>query len=407
MNDLCADIGFNSLYKYGEQLCGDHIDVIEQENGDLVIVLADGLGSGVKASILSTLTAKIISTMMAEGIDLTECVKTIAATLPVCSEREVAYSTFTIIRIIQNTVAEIIEYDNPAVIFAHDGVNTELDRTESHIEGKTIYQSRVYLSEGDVFIAMSDGCIHAGVGMSLNFGWERKDIAAYMEDLYCVGYTAKTLSTILLDKCYELYGGQPGDDTTACVVRIRKRNPMNLLIGPPRDRDDCDKMMSLFFNKPGKHIVCGGTTSSIAAKYLHAPLVPELNFADPEIPPTATIEGVDLVTEGVITMNKVLTYAKDYLSDNEAYSEWSCKRDGASMIARLLFEEVQASASFQEKTALPFSFLYRKVLPASALSQFPALNQSHQWQVHIISYFHRLSWKDMPLRFQSAYQLYF
>ena len=339
MNDLCADIGYNSLYKYGEQLCGDHVDVIEQDGGDSIVVLADGLGSGVKASILSTLTAKIISTMMAENIELTECVRTIAETLPVCSERGVAYSTFTIIRILDNRAAEIIEYDNPAVIFARDGKNASLDRAESSIEGKTIYRSRVSLQEGDVFIAMSDGCIHAGVGMSLNFGWERDDIAKYMEDLYAVGYTGKTLCTILLDKCYELYGGQPGDDTTACVVRIRKREPMNLLIGPPRDRDDCDKMMSLFFNKPGKHIVCGGTTSSIAAKYLHQPLVPEMNSADPEVPPTATIEGVDLVTEGVITMNKVLTYAQDYLADNESYNDWSCKRDGASRIARLLFEE--------------------------------------------------------------------
>lgn len=339
MNDLCADIGFNSLYKYGEQLCGDHVDVIETENGDSIIVLADGLGSGVKASILSTLTSKIISTMMAEGIELIECVKTIAATLPVCSERGVAYSTFTIIRIIGNSVAEIIEYDNPGVIFAHGGKTTELARTESSIEGKTIYTSRVNLSEGDVFIAVSDGAIHAGVGMSLNFGWERKDIASYMEVLYDVGYTAKTLCTILLDKCYALYGGQPGDDTTACVVRIRKRKPMNLVIGPPRSRDDCDKMMALFFGKPGKHIVCGGTTSSIAAQYLNKPLLPEMVSPDPEVPPIAKIEGVDLVTEGVITMNKVLAYAKDYLQDNASYANWSMQHDGASMIARLLFEE--------------------------------------------------------------------
>jgi hypothetical protein len=339
MNDLCADIGYNSMNKFGEQLCGDHVDVVEQGENSTILVLADGLGSGVKASILSTLTGKIISTMMAENIDLTECVKTIAATLPVCSVRQVAYSTFTIIRIENNQTAEIIEYDNPAVIFGRNGKNEELNRTEMNIEGKTIYKSRIPLQEGDVFIAVSDGAIHAGVGMALNFGWERKEIAAYMQDLYDVGYTAKTLTTILLDKCFELYGGQPGDDTTACVIRIRKRVPMNLLIGPPRNRDDCDKMMSLFFGKEGKHIVCGGTTSSIAAKYLHKELVPELNYDDPEVPPTAKIEGVDLVTEGVITMNKVLNYAQDYLHDNESYSQWSYRHDGASMIARLLFEE--------------------------------------------------------------------
>ena len=114
---------------------------------------------------------------------------------------------------------------------------------------------------------------------------------------------------------------------------------MNLLFGPPSNRDDCDKMMSLFFSKEGKHIICGGTTSTIAAKYLGRPLKPKLEFIDKDVPPIAEIEGVDLVTEGVITINKVLSYAKDYLNDNESYSQWGVKRDGASLICRLLFEE--------------------------------------------------------------------
>ncbi len=339
MNKLCADIGYRSLIKYGEQLCGDHVDVIGQGEDTSTIVLADGLGSGVKASILSTLTSRIISTMVAEGLPIEDCVETIAATLPVCSERQVAYSTFTIIRLIDNREAEIIEYDNPAVILLRDGKNCEFPKTALSIGGKTIYKSRIPLRENDIFVAMSDGCIHAGVGMELNFGWERGDIIEFLETLYDVGFTAKTLTTILLDECYKLYGGQPGDDTTACVVRIRRREPMNLLFGPPANRDDCNKMLSLFFSKEGKHIICGGTTSSIAAEYLHKRVVPKLDYLDPEVPPIAEIEGVDLVTEGVITINKVLSYAKDYLEDNESYTQWSYKKDGASQIARLLFEE--------------------------------------------------------------------
>ena len=98
-------------------------------------------------------------------------------------------------------------------------------------------------------------------------------------------------------------------------------------------------MMSLFFSKEGKHIVCGGTTSNIAAKFLRKKLIPALDFPDPEIPPIAKIEGVDLVTEGIITINRVLSYAKNYLEDNESYAKWSCQKDGASLIARMLFEE--------------------------------------------------------------------
>ncbi len=339
MNDLCADIGYKSINHYGEQLCGDHVDLVEQSDGSQVLVLADGLGSGVKASILSTLTSKIISTMMAEGLSLEDCVGTIAATLPVCSVRGVAYSTFTILHLIDNERVEIMQYDNPLVVLIRGEQNYDYPKTEMNIGGKKIYKSVIKLQENDVFVAMSDGCPHAGIGMAYNFGWKREDIISFLESIVPVGYTAKTLSTILVDECNRLYGNQPGDDATACVVRIRKREPMNLLFGSPSNRDDDERMMSLFFSKEGKHIVCGGTTSSVAARYLHTTVRPTMQFEDPDVPPIAEMDGVDLVTEGVITINKVLTYAKDYLQDNETYSQWAFKKDGASLIARLLFEE--------------------------------------------------------------------
>ncbi len=339
MNDLCADIGYKSINHYGEQLCGDHVDVVETSESSSVIVLSDGLGSGVKASILSTLTSKIISTMLSEGLSLEECVETIAATLPVCSLRGVAYSTFTIIHLLNNQTAELIQYDNPHIIAIRDYELWDYPKTEMNIGGKKIFKSVISLHENDIFIAMSDGCPHAGIGTAYNFGWKREEIALFMEALAPIGYTAKTLSTMLVDECNKLYGDKPGDDATACVVRVRKREPMNLLFGPPSNRDDADRMMSLFFSKEGKHIVCGGTTSSIAAKFLGKPVKASLNFERSDIPPIASIEGVDLVTEGVITVNRVLEYAKDYLGNNTQYEQWSLKKDGASLISRLLFEE--------------------------------------------------------------------
>ena len=338
MNDLCADIGYKSINHVGEQLCGDHVDIVEPDESSTVIVLSDGLGSGVKASILSTLTSKIISTMLAEGLPLEDCVETIAQTLPVCSVRGVAYSTFTIIHLKNNETAEIIQYDNPQLILIRNDRNYDYPKLEMNIGGKKILKSVINLRQDDLFIAMSDGCPHAGIGMAYNFGWKREDIIDFMESLAPAGYTAKTLATMLVDECDKLYGHAPGDDATACVVRIRKRVPMNILFGPPFNRDDADRMMSLFFSKEGKHIICGGTTSSIAAKYLGKPLRAKLDFSS-DLPPTAEIEGVDLVTEGVITINKVVEYAKDYLGENTFYEEWSFKKDGASQISRLLFEE--------------------------------------------------------------------
>ncbi len=339
MNNLCIDIGYQSLNHVGEQLCGDHIDIVEADENSTVVVLADGLGSGVKASILSTLTSKIISTMMAAGLSIEDCVETIAATLPVCSVRGVAYSTFTIIHIINNEEADIIQYDNPQVIMLRGGENFDYPKTEMILGEKKIYRSRIQLQEDDIFVAMSDGCIHAGVGLTLNFGWERKEIISFLETFAHVGFTAKTLATMLADECNKLYGFEPGDDTTVCAIRVRRREPMNMLFGPPSNPDDANRMMALFFAKQGKHIISGGTTSSIAAKYLGKTLKPSLSFFDPEIPPTAELEGVDLVTEGVITVNKVVANAKDHLGENKNYEKWSVARDGASLISRMLFEE--------------------------------------------------------------------
>ncbi len=339
MNDLCAEIGFKSINHDGEQLCGDHVDIVEQDNDSTVIVLADGMGSGVKASILSTLTSRIISTMVAAGLPLEECVSTIAATLPVCSVRGVAYSTFTIMHIINSRMIELIQYDNPHIIYIRNGELYDYAKNEITVDGKKIYRSAIRLEENDIIIAMSDGCPHAGIGVAYNFGWKVEDIADYMLSMSAGGFTAKVLSSLLIEEVNRLYGGKPGDDATACVIKVRKRVPMNILFGPPSDRDDCSRMMSLFFSKEGKHIICGGTTSSIAAKWLRKPLKPQLTFERTDIPPIAELDGVDLVTEGVITVNKVVEYANDYITNNEFYEDWGYGRDGASLITRLLIEE--------------------------------------------------------------------
>lgn len=240
---------------------------------------------------------------------------------------------------IENKLAKIIQYDNPHVIMMRNFELYDYPMKKMNIGGKEIYQSQIKLQENDVFVAMSDSCPHAGIGTAFNFGWKREDIADFMVSIAPVGYTAKTLATMLVDECDKLYDHKPGDDATACVVKIRKREPMNILFGPPRNRDDANRMMSLFFSKEGKHIICGGTTSSIAAKYLRRPIEASLNFESSDVPPIAHIEGVDLVTEGVITINKVIEYAKDALDKNELYEKWSIQRDGASLICRLLLRK--------------------------------------------------------------------
>lgn len=363
MNDLFADVGYLSLNKQGEQLCGDMVEVVRQEK-ELIVVLADGLGSGVKANILATLTSKIISTMIAEKMSVDECVATIAATLPVCQRRGVAYSTFTIMRFIDNQEVEIIQFDNPMVILLRNGVHFDYPVQKRVIEGKTICESRLKLELDDVFITMSDGAIYAGVGEVLNYGWQRENIISFIEGRYTKKLTAKTITSLISDECNRLYAYRPGDDTTIATVQIRKRKMCNLMMGPPANPADDEEMLSAFFGREGKHIVCGGTTSTIAARYLGKEVETEIDYFDPTVPPTAKIDGVDLVTEGVITVSHVLEYAKNYLDDNSMFEKWSIKKDGASCIARLLFQEAtdinffvgKAINSAHQNPDLPITF---------------------------------------------------
>ena len=277
--------------------------------------------------------------MIEADMSLEECVSTIISTLPVCKERGVAYSTFSIIKITNNDYAEIIQYDNPKVILLRDGKNFEYETNTREIFGKKILESKIKLKQDDVLIAMSDGAIYAGVGKVLNYGWQREQIVEYLENNYNYKLSAKGIATLVADACNALYEDKPGDDTTIATVQLRKRKTVNLLFGPPRDPEDSNKMMMMFFGKSGKHIVSGGTTSKIAAKYLGKEIKTSLDYFDEKVPPIAEIEGVDLVTEGVLTISKVLEYAEDYLNENSMHQDWHVKNDGASKIARLLLEE--------------------------------------------------------------------
>ena len=338
---LYADIGWQSLTKTGQIVCGDHVEKIQRPDGSVVLVLADGLGSGVKACILSTLTSTIISRMVAADLAIPYCVRSIAEALPVCSVRKLAYSTFTIISISPAGKALIVQYDNPCIALIRNGEEIPISFTRRTIDDKEIESAAVQLQKGDVLLAFSDGAENAGVAPGTSYAnkWGRDNIVRYMEPVCVGGYSAKTLNTMLLDECFQRYDGMPGDDTTALTIYMRTREQVNLMIGPPANVEDNEKMMSLFFSKGGKHIVCGGTTSRIASEYLQKPLVVSTEFTDDDIPPAGSIEGVDLVTEGILTINRVLEYAKDYLQDNETYSRWCYKRDGASLLARMLLEE--------------------------------------------------------------------
>ena len=337
---VSVDISWKSLNKHGEELCGDKVEILKTKDSQIVI-LADGMGSGVKANILATLTSKILGTMFLEGAAIESCVETIAKTLPVCKVREVAYATFSILQIFHNGEAYLVEFDNPLCIFVRDGKIVNYPYQERLIEGKSIREYRFNVSLKDCFVLMSDGVIWAGEGELMNLGWTWEDMADYT--LKCTKQTlsASRLAAMLSQLCDDLYGNKPGDDTTVAVARVIERRIVNIFTGPPTHKEDDERVVRDFMKQEGKKVVCGGTSANITSRVLKREIVTVVNYADPTVPPTATIEGLDLVTEGVLTIGKSLGLLKRYEKDefDEAFFDELDADNGAAKLAKLIIEE--------------------------------------------------------------------
>ena len=370
---VTVDVAYKSLNKFNEVLCGDKVELLQTENSNIMI-LADGMGSGVKANILATLTSKILGTMFLNGATLEECVETIVETLPVCQVRQVAYSTFSILQVFHNGDAYLVEFDNPSCIFIRAGELVPIPQNIRVIQNKKINEYRFRVKKGDALVLMSDGTIHAGVGQLLNFGWLWEDIAAYALKQYRITISAIRLATALSRACDELYQFRPGDDTTVACMRIIDSKPVHLMTGPARNPEDDVRMVHEFMADAGARTsVCGGTSATIVSRVLNKRLDVSLDYVDPEIPPIAYMDGVDLVTEGVLTLNRVLQLLRRYVKNetvSEEFFEELDKPNGGSMVAKVLIEDCtdvhlfvgKAINSAYQNPGLPFDLGIRQNL---------------------------------------------
>ncbi len=338
---VSIDAAWKSLNKHQEELCGDKVEILKTEESD-ILILADGMGSGVKANILATLTSRILGTMLREGAQIESCVETIARTLPVCSVRKVAYATFSILQIYHDGRAYLAEFDNPSCIFIRNGRIVDYPYEVREIGGKKIHEYNFTVQKNDCFILMSDGVVYAGAGSILDLnGWTWEAVADYALKCTKQSMSASRLAVMLSQACEELYEEKPGDDTTVAVARVIERKIVNIFTGPPKSKEDDGRLMHDFMHAEGKKVVAGGTSANIAARILGKEIVTRIDSRNPDVPPTAEIEGIDLVTEGVLTLGGCLKLLKKYVNDEfdaEFFDELDAD-NGASRLAKLLIEE--------------------------------------------------------------------
>lgn len=328
---LYYEWGTRQLLKHGEELCGDSI-AVSRHADSVTLALSDGLGSGVKANILATLTTRIAMEMLENDLPLGEVVQTLTETLPVDRVRKLAYSTFAIAQFFRHGTARIVQFDAPGAIVLRARKVQPVSYDERVIENKRIQESVLELENGDWVIFVSDGVLNAGIGGVYPLGWGWDQAAHFMEEHAHQDLNADDFAQKIADAVQELYVGAPGDDVSIVVIKVRHKLVATVFTGPPDDKRRDEEVVMHFLKRSGKLAVCGGTTAKIVARHLGQPLEVDLRTITDDVPPMAQIKGVDLASEGILT----LTRASEMLRAGIQRKDVRFQTDGAASLIRLL-----------------------------------------------------------------------
>jgi hypothetical protein len=319
--DFFIEINSQQRNHDGERICGDvFLYRYIKEEDRVIAVLSDGMGHGVKANILATLTSTMAINFTREHKQVERIAEIIMNTLPVCSERKISYSTFTIIDIEGSGKATILEYDNPSSIVLRG--NKVFDPTWEKVvlekgkhAGKILKFCTFMPEKEDRIIFCSDGVSQSGMGSEeFPFGWERDNIEAYAARLVSSesSISASMLSGKIVTMAHKNDNYKARDDISCATIYFREPRKMLLCTGPPFDKEKDKELAAKVTGYNGKVILCGGTTADIVARELNRKIVDELIFEDPELPPESFLEGIDLVTEGILTLQKVNELLKTF-----------------------------------------------------------------------------------------------
>jgi len=322
-----VEVDYHQGYKYKQSVNGDvfHQHKVKEDNR-IITVLSDGLGSGIKANVLATLTSTMAVNFISNSRDITKTAEVIMKTLPVCKVRKISYSTFTIIDIDNNGLVKIIEYDNPPYILVRDNKIIEIQKQVRKLNYNKHKENILYYSEftaqlGDRIVFFSDGVSQSGMGMKNSpLGWGQENVKEFVVKYIKQNgeISARELAKSVTNKAFFNDGYKPKDDITCGVIYFRKPRKTIVVTGPPVSKEKDSEIARMLENFNGKKIICGGTTAKIIARELERKVFVSIKDHDPDIPPMSEMEGIDLITEGTITIGKILE-----LLEADNYNEYT------------------------------------------------------------------------------------
>ncbi len=320
-NDFYIEVKCQQKNHEGERICGDVFlsERIKEENR-IIAVLSDGMGHGVKANILATLTATMALNFTKEHKDFHTIAETIMNTLPICSVRKISYATFTIVDIELNGKVSILEYDNPSTLVLRNNVVFEPEwqciiLKSQENRGKELKSFSFYPQKGDRIIFTSDGVAQSGLGSKrYPFGWGNDKLRKFVLEMlfHKPDMSANRLAKKVLNMAIGNDNYKPKDDTSCASIYFREPRKLLIVTGPPYDKKKDIELAEAVGEFQGKKILCGATTAEIVARELGKEINDSFEFLDEDLPPISFIDGINLVTEGILTLGKVNKILADW-----------------------------------------------------------------------------------------------
>jgi hypothetical protein len=301
---LHSEVKICQTSRKGKQACGDVVSVIRQEN-TTTIILCDGVGSGVSAHIASTLCKSRLETLLAGGFSMHEAFLSVAGNMEQWKQPGKPYAAFLVAQIRSDGYASAIGYEIPAPVWVTPQQAAMLPSHAFMEDSITGWQVNCFLRSGETLVFLTDGITQAGLGAGLISGWQTKGVTDYINSLLKRNVPTADIGRHVHQKASEYDNGGRHDDMTVVTAMCRYGRTLNIFTGPPADRKKDPQVVRQFMDAPGAKVVCGATTAAITAGILSTELKMEQDQASLITPPKYLIRGIDLVTEGAVTLNQL------------------------------------------------------------------------------------------------------
>jgi hypothetical protein len=353
--------------KRGADVCGDFIIQDKTEEASTIAVF-DGIGSGIKANIAAHMNASRMMGMIKAGFSLREAGEKIAASMHAARTSDIPFAAFAVARVLNDGHTTVLTYEMPAPVF--------IQQEEAHaaiqrffiMGNEVVGESHFKLDDKCAIMLFSDGVTQAGMGMGGKYGagWGVKDTAAFTDSLVKDGKEWEKIPRLIIEEAKLLSGGIYADDTTALMLTSRPGKTVNILTGPPVDRERDYEIVMDFMNAPGIKIVCGSTTADIVSKQTGLTLKTGRSSGGYMSPPRYYIDGIDIATEGAFSLNQLYNIL-DY--DNKMYDKDSCVSEMAVLI-KAVDRIIIWSGNAENKNYQPIIFQQLGLFPRKKIIPF-------------------------------------